>query len=228
VRGYTLNDYMEASRSVYEEDDDSEISIFADKASMFDLRTYDAVSTLLFDDRMKPACLIKDGKIIFNTSCRKALGAIKAEILFHPAKAILAVRSPADETPEAITLSKPVHLSSFIPVALESAGLKTGYQYRIYGTKRAKNDENVMFFDLHDVRIIPKEKNGYILPEKYAERYGSGYYENLVAYGLHKIDIENLWQVLHESRPADSLAEQIAELTEFCQKSLAEFGLIGK
>jgi len=46
--------------------------------------------------------------------------------------------------------------------------------------------------------------------------------------GLHKIDIEGLWQALYESRPADSLAGQIVELTEFCQRSLAEFELSEK
>jgi hypothetical protein len=48
VRGYTLDDYVEASRSVYTEDEAPEISIFADKASAFDFRTYDIVSTLSF------------------------------------------------------------------------------------------------------------------------------------------------------------------------------------
>jgi hypothetical protein len=60
----------------------------ADKASIFDLRTYDIVSTFSFDDRTKPACSIKDGKIIFNVACKKALRAEKAEMLFHPLKAI--------------------------------------------------------------------------------------------------------------------------------------------
>jgi hypothetical protein len=172
---------------------------------------------------MKPSCSIKDGKITFNAACRKSLGAEEAEILFHPAKAILALRSPIDGKSHLIT--KPVHLSSFVPVALKSAELTRGYRYRMYGTKRTKNNENIMFFELRDAEIIPEEKNGYILPEKYAENYGDGYYENLVACGLHKIDIDGLWQALHESKPADLLVEKMNELTGFCQNSLAEFGL---
>ena len=70
IRGYLLNDYIKASRSVYEEDN-TEINIFADKVSIFDLRTYDTVSSLLFNDRAKPTCSIKQGKLIFNTACRK-------------------------------------------------------------------------------------------------------------------------------------------------------------
>jgi len=224
VRGYTLNDYAEASCSVCEDEDNSEISIFADKTSIFDLRTYDTVSTLLFDDHTKPSCFIKNGKIAFSAACHKSLGTEKAEILFQPIRAILALRTPVSEK-EGILISKPVHLSAFLPIALESAGLKTEYQYRTYGTKRAKNGESIMFFNLHDTQIIPEEKDGYILPVKYAERYGDGYYENLTACGLHKIDIEGLWQALYESKPADSIAGQIIELTEFRQKSLAEFGL---
>jgi hypothetical protein len=209
---------------VYEEDDDSEISIFADKASKFDFRTYDTVSNLFFDDPMKPSCSIKDGKVIFNAACRKALGAERAEILFHPAKAILAARSPANEK-AFLLITKPIHLPSFVPVALESAGLKSEYRYRMYGTKRTKNGESIMLFDLRNAEIISKEKDSYILPDKYAKRYGDGYYENLAACGLHKIDIDGLWQALQASRPADSLAGQIIELTEFCQKSMEEFGL---
>ncbi len=231
VRGYTLDDYTEASQSVYSEDEAPEVSIRADKASIFDLRTYDVVSTLSFDDRRtKPSCTIQGSKITFNGASRKILGAGSAEILFHPSKAIMAVRSPVDETDgskgaKTINPAKPIHLSKFVPVALESAGLHPGYRYRVYGTRRTKNGECIMLFDLRDAEIIPSEKDAYILPDKYAGRYGGGYYENLTACGLHKIDIDGLWQALQESRPADVLAGQIVELTEFCQNSIAEFEL---
>ena len=229
VRGYTLGDYAEASCSVCEEKNDSEISIFADKVSVFDLRTYDTVSALYFDDRIKSSCLVKDSKITFNAACRKALGAGKVELLFHPMKAILAVRSPVDEKGfQGVLITKPVHLSTFVPVALEAAGLKQGYRYRIHGTKRTKNGESIMFFDLQNAQIISEEKDDYILPEKYTERYGDGYYENFIACDLHKIDIDGLWQALQVSKPADSLAGQIVELTGFCQKNLVEFGLLEK
>jgi DNA invertase Pin-like site-specific DNA recombinase len=231
IRGYTLSDYTEASRSVYEDEADTEVSIFADKASIFDLRSYDTVSALLFDERTKPSCLIKGGRVIFNAACRKALGSEKAEILFHPAKAVLAVRSSVDEDALSkhannVLITKPINLSPFVPVALESAKLKSDYKYRIYGTKRAKNGACIMFFDLRDAKMISEEKDGYILPDKYAERYGDGYYENLAACDLHKIDIEGLWQALQESRPANSLAGDIVELTDFRQNTLAEFGLL--
>ena len=226
TRGYTLNDYMEASRSVYEEDN-KEINIFADKVSIFDLRTYDTVSSLFFNDRTKPTCSIKNGNFSFNTACQKAFGAEKVEILFHPIKAILALRSLADENDfQGISIAKPICLSSFVNVALESAGLKTEYKYRIYGTKRTKNGENIMFFELQNVQIISKEISGYMLPNKYAGRYGDGYYENLTACDLHKIDFEGTWQALQESKPADSFAEQIIELSDFCQNNLGEFGLL--
>ena len=227
VRGYTLSDYMETSRSVCKEKENTKISIFANKASIFDLRTYDTVSTLYFDDHIKASCLIKDGKITFNAACCKALGTEKAEMLFNPVKAIFALRAPvAGKGFQNVLITKPVHLSPFIPVALESAGLKPKYQYRIYGTRRVKNGESIMFFDLRNAAIISNEKDDYILPNKYAERYGDEYYENLTACDLHKIDIEGLWQALHKSKPAGSLGGQIVELTEFCQDNLAEFGIL--
>jgi hypothetical protein len=127
VRGYTLNDYEEASRSVCEDEESSEISIFADKASIFDLRTYDTVSTLLFDDHTKPSCSINGGKLIFNRAFQKAFGTEKAEMLFHPTKAIIAFRSTANEK-ESVIITKPIQLSAFVPIALEAAGLQTEYQ----------------------------------------------------------------------------------------------------
>lgn len=234
VRGYTLDDYTEASQSVYAEDEAPEINIPTDKAGIFDLRSYEIVSTISFDDhRMKPSCSIRNGKITFNGICRKTLGARKAEILFHPWKAIMAVRSSTDETlfsegAKVIDPTKPVHLSKFVPIALESAKLNPEYHYRIKGTRRIKNGECIMFFDLRDAEIVPSEKDAYILPDKYAARYGEGYYQNFAACGLHKIDIDGLWQALQESRPTDSLAGQIVELNEFCHNSLAEFGLTEK
>jgi hypothetical protein len=232
LRGYDLSDYIEASHSVYEKEEDPEISILADKVSIFDFRTYDTVSTFSFENRMKPSCSIKDGKITFNIICKSMLGVGEAEILFHPLKATLALRSSADkissECTNEVCITKPIHLSSFIPVVLESAGLGSGYRYHIYGLKRTKEGESILLFDLRNAEIISLKKDIYILPEKYAERYGSGYYENIAACGLHKIDIEGLWQVLSKSRPADSFAGDIVELTEFCQKSLAQFELSKK
>ena len=234
VRGYTLDDYEEASRSVYKNEDDRKVSILANKASIFDLRSYDIVSTISFDEhRSKPSCTIKGSKITFNTACRKAIRGGKAEILFHPTRAILAIRSSTKEKVlsghiREIGTTKPVHLSHFVPLAMESAGLGSGHRYRIYGTRRTKGGESIVLFDLRNTEIIPSEKDAYILPDKYAGRYGDGYYENLAACGLHKIDLEGLWQALHESRPADSLAGQIVELTEFCQSSLSEFELAHK
>ena len=231
VQGYTLTDYAEASRSVCDDDANTEINIFADKASIFDLRNFNTVSTLFFYDCKKPSCFIKNGKFSFNKACCKALGTEKAEVLFHPRKAILAVRSSVDENylsdhTNNVLITKPINLSPFAPVALESAGLKSAYGYRIYGTRRAKDGACIMFFDLRDTKIISKQKDGYILPDKYAERYGDGYYENLLSCDLHKIDIEGVWQALHESKPTDSLAGYIVELTDFRQNALAEFGLL--
>jgi hypothetical protein len=45
---------------------------------------------------------------------------------------------------------------------------------------------------------------------------------------LHKIDIDGLWQALQESRPTESLAGDIIELTDFRQNTFAEFGLLEK
>lgn len=229
LRGYMLSDYIEASRSVYDMEEHSEVNIFADKVSVFDLRNYDTVSILSFDNHTKPICSIKGNKIIFNAACKKALRAEKAEILFHPEKAILALRCSLDEvsseSTNEICITKPVHHSHFIPVALKSAELNVEYRYRMYGTKRTKENQSIMLFDLRNAEIVPPKKGIYILPNKFNGCYGDSYYENIAACGLHKIDIEGLWQALQESKPTDSLAGDIIELTEFCQKSLAEFDL---
>jgi len=228
LRGHFLGDYAEASRSVCGEEIDSEVNIFAPKISVFDFRNHETVSTLLYNDPQKPSCLVKNIAIVFNVACRKTLGAKNVEMLFHPVKSILALRSPVPQkSVQNVSLAKPVHLASFIPVAMESAGLQTGYKYRVYGTKRTKNNENIMLFNLRNAMIVSGEKDACILPQKYAGRYGEGYYENLAACDLHKIDIDGVWQALHESRPADSLAGQIIELADFCRQSLAEFGLPG-
>jgi len=227
VRGYTLDDYTEASHSVCEEDN-SETSIFADKVSIFDLRTFETVSTLLFEDYTKPSCSIKDGKITFNAVCRRILEVENVELLFHPTKAILAIRTPIDETKtQGVSITKPISLSSFVPVALKSARLESEFRYRIYGTKRTKNGESVMFFDLWNAKIIPKEKNSCILPNKYADSYGDGFYESHTAYDLHKIDFDGFWKVLQESTPTGSLAGSIIEISKskFCQNNFSEFGL---
>jgi hypothetical protein len=147
--------------------------------------------------------------------------------LFHPTKAILAIRS-AEKSKKLQNepINKPLCLSAFVPIALESAELKQGHRYKIYGTKRTKNGENIILFDLCDAQIISAKKDTCILPNKYANRYGNEYYKNLTACDLHKVDFDGLGKALQESRQTDSLARQIVELTEFCQTNLAEFGLL--
>ena len=83
-------------------------------------------------------------------------------------------------------------------------------------------------FDLNDAMTITNGNNERALPQKYASRYGNEYYENLTACGVHKIDLDGLWQALQKSKPVDPLAGQIIEISEFCHKSLAEFGLTEK
>ena len=97
----------------------------------------------------------------------------------------------------------------------------------MYGIRRTKNDERIIFFDLYNAKIISEENNIQIFPNKYAEHYGDGFYENITACGLHKIDIEGIWQAFCESNPADSLAGKIIELNNFCQTSLSEFKIGG-
>jgi DNA invertase Pin-like site-specific DNA recombinase len=222
ARGYSLENYIKASQEVCSKEENPTISIFANEVSNFDFRKCEVVSALLIGDRSKRICTIKDGKIIFNAACRKAFGDKKIEILFHPTKSILALRSPIDKSCTSGTeITKPISLSSFVPVVLESAELNPKYQYRMYGTKRTKDGETIMFFDLHNAQIIAG-KDEYILPKKYAERYGNDFYENLTTCDVHKIDLEGVWQALQKSKQFDLSAGQVIELTEFCKDSLAK------
>lgn len=229
IKGHTLNDYIGASKMVGENKNNAETKFFADQISVFDFQNFTTVSALLFDDDLKPACTIKLGKIIFNSACFKAIQKENVEILFHPVKAILAIRTSINENKnQNFMITKPVHLSTFLPIALQSVDIKPDNHYRMYGTKREKNGERVLFFDLNNVEIISKNKNEYILPNKYINSYGEEYYENLITCDLHKIDIGGLWQALQESKPADSLEGQIIELAEFCKENLTEFNLLEK
>ncbi|MCL2860953.1 MAG: recombinase family protein [Firmicutes bacterium] len=236
VKGYSLGDYVEASKMV-DEHDEEEIYITADKAGVFDLRTYETVSTLLFDEeKNRISCTIKDSAITFNAACRHSLNSNEVEVLFHPQKALVAIRQVTDKA-DSIAIaarngvSKKVALSSFLPVALESAGLKEAFKYRIYGTQRVRNGENIILFDLSDAQIVPDKKGSnevsFILPSRYAQSYGKEYYSNLVSSGLHRVDVDDLWQALQESKVYDPLAGQVLELKEFCNEVMNEFGIGG-
>jgi hypothetical protein len=91
-----------------------------------------------------------------------------------------------------------------------------------------------MLFDLNDAEFVGQVKTAkteypeFILPQKYIDKYGEEFYQNMVATNLHRIDIDGLWQALYESQPTDSLSGQLIELAEFCDKSLDEFGIKGE
>jgi len=236
LKGYSLSDYIKAS-SVVDEENEQEVRITAEKTGVFDFRAYETVSPLLFDDeKNRASCVINNGTISFNAACRMSLAAEEMELLFHPQRAVLAIRQSADNKDDVIKIkaqtggSKSISFANFMPVALESADLQANYKYRIYGTKRTKNGENIMLFDLSDAQILSQNKESndseeYILPVRYAQSYGREYYSNIVSGGLHRIDVNNLWQALEESRVFDPLVGQVLELKEFSQNIMVEFGI---
>ena len=227
VRNYTLEDYIEASCSISRIINERKISIEANKFSVFDFRNFESVSSLLFNDISKPSCTIIKGKISFNLSCRKIMSSFEfVEMLFDPVQSILALRSSKNKkTGNHISLYKSIHISSFTPIALESADLDIKYKYRFFGTKRDKGNETILLFSLREAIVISDSKDKSLLPSKYAHKYGDDYYENITKCNLHKIDIEGLWEAMQESKPHESVEAQLIELTEFCQKSFTAFGL---
>lgn len=165
-RGFSGNDYCEASQSVYDMrhcDEECELS------NTFTLNGYEIVRSQFFSTREKPQLTIAKGQVRFNSVCLKKFESVEyVELLFNSVEKCLAVRPCAADKPTAIRWGRlkdsrwivsTKSCSGFSGALYSVMDWKADCGYKLCGQYISDGNEQMLLFDLSDPEITEFEKD---------------------------------------------------------------------
>lgn len=139
---FSENDYMEACRSVWKEDTETEVTVRAEEGS-FDFRGYEVVDFKLFDDHQVPAVVFRKDSIQFNLSCIRKMGCDNyIEMLVHPVLKKIAIRPAAKDNRNRIQWASGTNTNrssrcfacmAYIKTLYQIFGWDPDFKYKLYG-----------------------------------------------------------------------------------------------
>lgn len=170
--GFKAVDYMQASMSVYEEEegywgqtDESDFTIEVE-AGDFDMRGFEVSNASLFDTTKRPYVIFQNKKMKFSIDCVRRFGKDnKVELLIHPGLQKFAVRRTSKENRLFVQWSRPddgkyypkdVPCAAFGDTLFELFRWIPDHKYRVYGTYLESEGEAIFLFDLSEPEIFIK------------------------------------------------------------------------
>lgn len=161
--GFKASDYRLASESIYDELIDIPSQPLEVNTGDFDLRGFEIARGQFFDTANKVCITFSDDSIKFSTECVRKFQSNYVELLVHPDKKILAVRSAKPEDKNAIqwskhsngqTIPRPTSGTAFLPNLYELFQWKTDCKYRILGVRKSNGEDEIILFNLQDTEIL--------------------------------------------------------------------------
>jgi len=228
LNGFTMADYINASKSVYEGENESDTFQFdVSKVSDDDLSDYQIITSQLFVQNYRPICILTNTSISFNAQCRKRIDTENVELLFHPKEKLFAIRPCTADNINAIKWKSKATIKFFSEALFDYMKWDKNHRYKLYGTRRAKDDEQILFFDLTKPQVTINEENRQItiFHEKLKEKYGNDFYDNLVSCGVYLTDILNLWELKAECDLLPDGQERAEIIDKLCAEYTKEFNI---
>lgn len=214
--GFKEDDYINASASVYNGTEQTSASSAPVEVQSgdFDLRGYEIARSQFFDSTDRITVTFSQGDIRFSCPAVRRLESTLVELLMHPQKRILAVRTAGKECRNAMQWSKKksgisfprgISGNAFLPTLYSLLGWKDDCRYRITGIKRGKGNDAILLFNLTEPEIfIPNDtvsslpesdtsvkpftdsnrRNVRAYPPDWADTFGSNYYSHAQAQEL--------------------------------------------
>lgn len=214
--GFKEDDYINASASVYNGTEQTSASSAPVEVQSgdFDLRGYEIARSQFFDSTNRITVTFSQGDIRFSCPAVRRLESTLVELLMHPQKRILAVRTAGKECRNAMQWSKKksgisfprgISGTAFLPTLYSLLGWKDDCRYRITGIKRGKGNDAILLFNLTEPEIfIPNDtvsslpesdtsvkpftdsnrRNVRAYPPDWADTFGSNYYSHAQAQEL--------------------------------------------
>jgi len=214
--GFKEDDYINASASVYNGTEQTSASSAPVEVQSgdFDLRGYEIARSQFFDSTDRITVTFSQGDIRFSCPAVRRLESTLVELLMHPQKRILAVRTAGKECRNAMQWSKKksgisfprgISGTAFLSTLYSLLGWKDDCRYRITGIKRGKGNDAILLFNLTEPEIfIPNDtvsslpesdtsvkpftdsnrRNVRAYPPDWADTFGSNYYSHAQAQEL--------------------------------------------
>ena len=214
--GFKEDDYINASASVYNGTEQTSASSAPVEVQSgdFDLRGYEIARSQFFDSTDRITVTFSQGDIRFSCPAVRRLESTLVELLMHPQKRILAVRTAGKECRNAMQWSKKksgvsfprgISGTAFLPTLYSLLGWEDDCRYRITGIKRGKGNDAILLFNLTEPEIfIPNDtvsslpesdtsvkpftdsnrRNVRAYPPDWADTFGSNYYSHAQAQEL--------------------------------------------
>ena len=214
--GFKEDDYINASASVYNGTEQTSTSSAPVEVQSgdFDLRGYEIARSQFFDSTDRITVTFSQGDIRFSCPAVRKLESTLVELLMHPQKQILAVRTAGKECRNAMQWSKKksgisfprgISGTAFLCTLYSLLGWKDDCRYRITGIKRGKGNDAILLFNLTEPEIfIPNDtvsslpesdtsvkpftdsnrRNVRAYPPDWADTFGSNYYSHAQAQEL--------------------------------------------
>ena len=214
--GFKEDDYINASASVYNGTEQTSASSAPVEVQSgdFDLRGYEIARSQFFDSTDRITVTFSQGDIRFSCPAVRRLESTLVELLMHPQKRILAVRTAGKECRNAMQWSKKksgvsfprgISGTAFLPTLYSLLGWKDDCRYRITGIKRGKGNDAILLFNFTEPEIfIPNDtvsslpesdtsvkpftdsnrRNVRAYPPDWADTFGSNYYSHAQAQEL--------------------------------------------
>lgn len=214
--GFKEDDYINASASVYNGTEQTSASSAPVEVQSgdFDLRGYEIARSQFFDSTDRITVTFSQGDIRFSCPAVRKLESTLVELLMHPQKQILAVRTAGKECRNAMQWSKKksgisfprgISGTAFLSTLYSLLGWKDDCRYRITGIKRGKGNDAILLFNLTEPEIfIPNDtvsslpesdtsvkpftdsnrRNVRAYPPDWADTFGSNYYSHAQAQEL--------------------------------------------
>ena len=169
--GFKAEDYYEAALSVSDEKVQklpSSLPMTVEaRSGDFDLRGYEIVRAQFFDVKDRITVKFSDDQISFNKVAVQKLNCEYVELLIHPDKKMLAVRSCEQDEKNALQWAKSsegsfrlklIRGTAFMPTVYEILSWKRQCRYRVIGNYVEKDNEAAIFLDLKETEIIVPER----------------------------------------------------------------------
>lgn len=172
--GFTEEDFIQASQSVFSEDDysqDMDDDILVQAApGQFDYRGFEIVRTEFLSDTGKSSVVVTPNELRFNTKCIRSFGSDSmVEILLHPGKRCIAVRAADPDNRSKIVWSKhkegktvprAVPTTAFGQILYSLMGWDMNKKYQITGTFIEKGEDRLLLFQAANSRVLMNIETG--------------------------------------------------------------------
>ena len=218
---FTVDDYRNASRSVYENGnmitDNIGLEVFPGD---IDLTGFEVARAEFFSSRLKTMITMSTANIRFSGGCiRKLPTDIYVELLIHPDLKLLIIRPTAKGNKNAVkwcVFNNTKHQGTtvggraYLPMIYEMFGWDTDCRYCIRGEKHTNGNESVLMFRMDNTEIVYREKSDkqsddnkhskpvHAYPMHWSASFGDEYYRRAQIdeiIGFNKTDV---WKIAAE------------------------------